>query len=456
MSTGSHGSQTFSHRRALRAGSASFVGTSIEFYDFYIFATAAALVFGPLFFPDADPIAGVLYSFATYAVGFFFRPLGAFIFGHVGDRHGRRLSLVLTLLLMGVATTLVGVLPTYETAGVLAPSLLIFLRALQGIAVGGEWGGAVLMSVENAPDRFKGFYGAFPQLGNPMGALMASGIFALLTIGGSDFLEAGGWRIPFLLSAVLIAVGFWVRYRVEESPVFETEVAEDVHQELPLKSAIVRNWKIILLGVGLIPISTGGYYIVTTFATAYGTEPAFGVGISENDILTILTVAALCELLSTLLIGAIADRVGRKRAMFVGLLLTAALVVPMFVTMDPDNIVLMFVLFAVVRILMNFAWAPMASILAQMFDPRARQTSLSVSYAVGAAIWGGLAPVTATALFNATGTIWSVIGLFGAMTLVSLVCLAAAPQRTDDTFEEDLAAKAAKDQPGGTAPDQDT
>ncbi|MGC0144635.1 MFS transporter [Pseudactinotalea sp. Z1732] len=260
--------QTFSHRRALRAGMASFVGTSIEFYDFYIFATAAALVFGPLFFPDAAPITGVLYSFATYAVGFFFRPLGGVIFGHVGDRFGRQRSLVMTLVLMGVATTAVGVLPTYESVGVLAPILLIVLRALQGIAVGGEWGGAVLMSVENAPNRFKGFYGAFPQLGNPMGALLASGIFWLLTVNDSQFLYEWGWRIPFLLSAVLIAVGFWVRYTVEETPVFTSEIEQDTKEELPVKAAFLRNWKLILLGVGLIPISTGGYYMVTTFATA--------------------------------------------------------------------------------------------------------------------------------------------------------------------------------------------
>lgn len=437
--------QTFSHRRALRAGMASFVGTSIEFYDFYIFATAAALVFGPLFFPEAAPITGVLYSFATYAIGFFFRPLGGIIFGHVGDRFGRQRSLVMTLLLMGIATTAVGLLPTYESVGVLAPILLIVLRALQGIAVGGEWGGAVLMSVENAPNRYKGLYGAFPQLGNPMGALLASGVFALLTINDSGFLYDWGWRIPFLLSAVLIAVGFWVRYTVEETPVFTTEVEQDTEKELPVKAAFVRNWKLILLGVGLIPISTGGYYMVTTFATAYGTEPAFGIGISENQMLTILSVAAFGELVSCLIIGWLSDKIGRKRAMGGGLVVTATLVVPMFLTMSPDNVGLMFVLFTAVRIGMNFAWAPMASILAQVFPPHSRQTSLSISYSIGAAIWGGLAPVTATALYQATDTIWSAIFLYFAMTAISIVCLALAPQRTDEVFEEDvLAARAAR------------
>ncbi|GAA4283327.1 MFS transporter [Brevibacterium daeguense] len=426
----------FSHRRAIRAGFASFVGTSVEFFDFYIFATAAALVFGPLFFPDADPVTGVLASFATYAVGFLFRPLGGIIFGHIGDRIGRQRSLVLTLLLMGVGTTLVGVLPTFETAGIWAPILLIFLRALQGLAVGGEWGGAVLMSVENAPDRFKGLYGSFPQLGNPMGALMASGIFALLTINGQDFLLDGGWRIPFLLSAVLIAVGFWVRYTVEETPVFQAEVAEGNIQKFPLKVAVQKNWRAILLGMGLIPISTGGYYIVTTFATTYGTEPSFGVGITANDMLNVLSVAALAELISTIFIGVLADKIGRKTAMLGGLLLTGGLVIPMFLTMSPDNLLLMFILFSFARVAMNGAWAPLGAIMAQMFEPESRQTSLSVSYSFGNAIWAGFSPLVATWLYQQTGSVWSVIAMFLIMTAISVVCLIAAPQKKDPVLEE--------------------
>lgn len=429
-STTPHGS--FSHKRAIRSGMASFVGTTIEFYDFYIFATAAAIVFGPLFFPGADPLLGILYSFATYAVGFFFRPLGAIIFGHVGDRFGRKRSLFLTLLLMGAATTLVGVLPTYEQAGALATVLLVIMRAAQGLAVGGEWGGAVLMSTENAPEKFKGFYGAFPQLGNPMGALLASGIFSLLTVNGNDFLLNGGWRIPFLISAVLIGVGFWVRYSIEETVVFEKEVAHETKHEMPLKAAIKNNWRPMLLGIGLVPISTGGYYLVTTFATTYGTEPSFGIGISENLMLNVLAVAALAELLSTLVVGAISDKIGRKRTMAITLVLNALLIIPMFLTMGPDNVVLMFILFALFRIFMSGAWAPLSSIMSQMFHPQSRQTSLSLSYGVGNALFGGLAPITATALYGATGTIWSVIILYIGMSTMSLICLILAPQRNDD------------------------
>lgn len=435
--------QEFSHRRALRAGVASFVGTAIEFYDFYVFATAAALIFGPLFFPDIEPGLAVLASFATYATGFLVRPLGGILFGHIGDRLGRQRSLVLTLLLMGVATTLVGVLPTYETIGFMAPVLLVFLRLMQGLAVGGEWGGAVLMSVENAPERFKGFYGAFPQLGNPMGALMATGIFSLLTLGGTDFLMEWGWRIPFLLSAVLIAVGFWVRNRIEETPVFERELKRrkaepEVKKELPLKVALRNNWRTILIGIGLIPISTGGYYIVTTFATAYATgDPLF---FDETLILNILTVAAFCELVSTLFIGMAADKFGRKKTMAIGLIGTSVLVIPMFLTMSTGPIWLMFVLFALVRVVMNATWAPLASIMSQMFDVESRQTSLSLSYSTGNAIWAGLSPLVATSLFLATGTIWSVIFLFIGLAVLSLISLAFTPQIKDYVFDPRTAA----------------
>lgn len=361
----------------------------------------------------------------------------------------------MTLVLMGVGTTLVGLLPTHASIGIAAPILLLILRILQGIAVGGEWGGAVLMAVENAPEKYKAVYGAFPQLGNPMGALLASGIFALLTWGGTGFFDSGGWRIPFLLSAVLVGVGFWVRYTVEETPDFEAQQAEADKKELEpsLKETIRENWHSIPLGIGLVPISTGGYYIVTTFATAYGTEASFDVNISEGDLLTILTVASFFELISTLFIGMAADRIGRKRTMSGALVLSAIMVIPMFLTMGPDNLLTMFILFTVVRVLLNGTWAPLASILSQMFKARARQTSLSVTYTVGVAIWAGLSPIIATGLYSLTDTIWSVIGLFAAMTLLSLFCLAAAPEYHDrDVFAHETVSPEDSDVDDSAAP----
>lgn len=434
---------SFSHKRALHAGFASFVGTSIEFYDFYVYATAAAIVFPKLFFPEVSPLLGVMAAFATYAVGFFVRPLGGILFGYIGDKHGRRLSLVLTLILMGVSTALVGVLPTYATMGVWASVLLLLLRVAQGLAVGGEWGGAVLMAVENAPEKYKAFYGAFPQLGNPMGALLATGIFALMTINGNDFMMAWGWRIPFLLSVVLIGIGFWVRYTVEETPVFEQRQAEleadPKKEEESLWIAVRGNWKTILIAIGLIPISTGGYYVVTTFATSYATGDIANIHMDVNLFLNVLTVAALFELVSTLPIGVLADRWGRKRVMSASLLCFFAISIPMFLTLGTAPVWTIFVIFAATRVIMNGTWAPLASILSQMFGPDSRQTSLSVSYSIGVAIWGGLAPIVATALYGAFDSIWAVIFMIGVMVLLSLICLALAPQLEDHAFAQDSA-----------------
>lgn len=415
--------------RARRAGLAAFVGTTIEWYDFYVYATAAALVFGPLFFPSEDPLAETASAFATFAVAFLVRPLGGILFGHIGDKLGRRRSLVLTLLLMGVSTVLVGLLPTYADIGFMAPVLLIALRALQGLAVGGEWGGAVLMSVEHAPARSKTFYGGFTQLGNPAGALLASGVFALMTRAGDDFIIDGGWRIPFLLSIVLIGVGLWVRYRVEESPVFEQKV-EGRKQSMPLAFALRANWLPILLGIGLLPISTGGYYLATTFATAYATGE--GVGLSEQLILDAMTVASLVEFLVTLPIAWLGDRWGRKNVMYIGLV-TSVLTFAPFLLVMPDRVEpLVFLLASLVRIAMSGTYAPIAAILAQMFRPQARYTSIALSYGVGAAIWAGFSPWFATQLIAWTGSVWSVIAMFVGMAIIAGICTRLAPQHSDE------------------------
>ncbi|GAA4064705.1 MFS transporter [Agromyces indicus] len=420
---------TTSHRSARRAGFAAFVGTTIEWYDFYVYATAAALVFGPLFFPSGDPLAETAAAFATFAVAFVVRPFGGILFGHIGDKLGRRLSLVLTLLLMGIATVLVGLLPTYETIGLAAPILLIFLRALQGLAVGGEWGGAVLMSVEHAPEKSKTFYGGFTQLGNPAGALLASGVFAIMTRFGDDFIINGGWRIPFLLSIVLIGVGLWVRYRVEETPVFEQKVGGR-KQSMPLAFALRNNWKPILLGIGLLPISTGGYYLATTFATAYATgEP---ISISEQVILDAMTIASFVEFVVTLPIAWLGDKWGRKNIMYIGLVTSVLTFIPFMLVLPGRIEPLIFLLASLVRIAMSATYAPIAAILAQMFRPQARYTSIALSYGVGAAIWAGFSPWFATMLIAWTGSIWSVIAMFAGMAILAGICTKLAPQHSDE------------------------
>lgn len=307
-----------SHRRALRAGFAASVGTTIEWYDFYIYATAAAIVFPQVFFPEVDRTLGTLASFGTYAVAFFVRPLGGIIFGHIGDRLGRKPALTITLLIMGIATVLVGCLPGYATLGATAAFFLIALRIVQGLAVGGEWGGASLMAVESAPEKFKTFYGGFTQLGNPLGALLSSGAFWALSLMGEDALFSWGWRIPFLASIVLIGVGIWVRLRVEETPVF---VEADESKSTPILYALRFNWYPILLGFGMVAIASGGYYLATTYVQSYATSP--DVGLAASIILGAMTVASFLEAVVTLPLAWLGDKWGSKMLMYLGVGLSA-------------------------------------------------------------------------------------------------------------------------------------
>ncbi|MDH6289087.1 MFS transporter [Rhodococcus opacus] len=417
--------------KARRAGFAAFVGTTIEWYDFYVYAMAAALVFGEIFFPsDTDRLTGIAAAFATYAVGFFARPLGGIVFGHVGDRVGRRTALVVTLTLMGAGTFLIGALPTYAQIGFWAPLLLVMLRFVQGFAVGGEWGGAVLMAVEHAPEDKKTFYGGFAQLGNPAGALLATGFFSVLSTFGDDALRDWAWRLPFLCSALLIGVGLLVRLKVEESPVFESEVQTATEPEaLPLKYAIVTNWRPILLGMGILPVAVGGYYLVTTFITAYATDP--DVGLSETLVLNALSVAAVVELIATLGVAWLGDKVGRIRVVIYGLLAVAVLAAPQFLVLKSGSVILIFLTFAVMRLVLAATYGPIAAVLSQMFRPQARYTSISLAYQGAGAIFGGLSPLVSTLMFQATGSVWPVIGLLIGMCAVSILCLLVAPQHVD-------------------------
>lgn len=419
-----------------RAAFAAFVGTTIEWFDFYVYATAAALVFGTKFFPaGTDPLVGLMASFATFSVGFFARPVGGIVFGHFGDRLGRKSALVTTLLMMGVATFAVGLLPTYAQAGFWAPLALVVLRFVQGIAVGGEWGGAVLMAVEHAPEQKKTFYGAFAQLGNPAGALLATGSFSLITaVGGDPLLQAWGWRLPFLASIVLVLVGLFIRLKVEESPVFKAvrERTAAVPAEMPLREAVRTSWRTLLLGFGALPVAVGGYYIVTTFLQAYAITE---VGVSTQVILNALSVAAFVELVATLGVSWLGDRFGARRVVIIGLLAVAVAAVPQFLAMGWGT-VMIFVSVSVMRLAMAATYGPIARILSQMFPSRVRYTSVSLSYQVAGAVFGGLAPVACTALLTVTGSIYPVAGLLIAMALVSIFCLAKAPDYDDDQVLE--------------------
>ncbi|WP_017597434.1 MFS transporter [Nocardiopsis lucentensis] len=417
--------------RPARAAVAAFVGTTIEWFDFYVYATAAGLVFGTLFFPgDIDPMVGLMASFATFAVGFFARPLGGVVFGHFGDRLGRKSALVTTLLMMGVATFCVGLLPTYAQVGFVAPLLLVVLRFVQGIAVGGEWGGAVLMAVESAPEERKTFYGSFAQLGNPAGALLATGSFGLITAWDSDLLYTWGWRLPFLASCLLVLVGLVVRLKVEESPVFEAarENRAAEPEGPPLRETLRTSWRAVLLGIGVLPVAVGGYYVVTTFLQAYGVTEA---GISEQLILSGLTLAAFVELFATLATAWLGDRFGTARIVTVGLAAVAVLALPQFLVLETGSAVLIVLMLCLMRVAMAAVYGPIARVLAQMYPPRVRYTGISVSYQVAGALFGGLSPLACTALFALTGSILSVAVLLVVMALVSIACLSRAPRHSD-------------------------
>lgn len=413
----------------MKAGMGAFVGTTIEWYDFYVYATAAAIVFPSLFFPEQDRFVGTMAAFAGSAIAFFVRPLGGIIFGHIGDKIGRRPALVATLVLMGVATVAVGLLPTYAQIGVGAPILLILLRAAQGLAVGGEWGGAALMSVESAPPKQRVFFGGFTQLGNPAGAMLASGAFYLISLGGDDFLMEWGWRIPFLVSIVLIGVGFWVRSKVEESPVFEEKV-EGREQSAPLIFALKNNWWPIILGVMILPIASGFYYLATTFIQNYATSPE--IGIPVDHVLLAMTLASFVELLVTMPLAYLGDKWGGKMMMYIGVIGSFVTMVPLLLVIGGGQIAMMYLLVSVVRVMMSATWAPLATLMAQMFRPQSRYTSMSLAYGVGAAIWGGLTPIAAVWLIELTGTPWSVVILVAAMALINFVAMYLAPQHSDE------------------------
>ncbi len=421
-----------SHRRALKAGFAASVGTTIEWYDFYVYATAAAIVFPRVFFPDAEPTLATLASFGTYAVAFFVRPLGGVIFGHVGDRLGRKPALTITLLLMGVATVLVGCLPGYASIGITAPILLIVLRIAQGLAVGGEWGGASLMAVESAPAKFKTFYGGFTQLGNPLGALLSSGAFWVLSLMGDDVLFSWGWRVPFLASIILIGVGIWVRLRIEETPVFEKLGGPGAGEPTttPILHALRFNWYPILLGFGMVAIASGGYYLATAYVQSYATSEE--IGLAASVILGAMTIASFLEALVTLPLAWLGDRWGGKMMMYLGVGLSFLCSIPLVLSIEAHSVALIYILVCAIRVTMSATWAPLSALMSQMYRPQARYTSMSLAYGVGAAVWGGLSPIAATSLQAGTGTVWSVIGLFAFLSVVAWVSTALAPQHSDD------------------------
>ncbi len=400
---------------------ASFIGTTIEWYDFFLYGTAAALVFSKLFFPTFDSLAGTLASFGTYAVGFLARPIGGIVIGHYGDKIGRKSMLVLTLVIMGVATFLIGLLPTYSSIGPWAAVLLVGLRLVQGFGVGGEWGGAVLMAVEHAPANQRGFYGSWPQMGVPAGLLISTVVFSQFAKLPEDQFLAWGWRVPFLISIILVAIGLVIRLRILETPAFEKMKEKKKEAMMPILEVLRKYPKQVLLAVGARMAENGGFYIYTVFMLIYGTQHSH---ITRTVALNGVMIAATCSLIAIPFYGALSDRLGRRPVYIFGAVMTAVLAFPLFWLFDTGSTPLVWLALVLVIV---FAHAPMygpqAALLSELFGTRVRYSGASLGAQLASIVAGGLSPFIATALLPSYGRVGLALYLaaMGAVTVVSVL-----------------------------------
>ncbi|WP_405474373.1 MFS transporter [Streptomyces canus] len=407
-----------------RLAAASLAGTAIEFYDFFVYGTAAALVLGPLFFPTFSPLAGTLAAFGTFGVGFVARPLGSVLFGHIGDRHGRRPVLVASLLLTGAATVAVGCVPTYDTLGVAAPVLLLVLRFLQGLGLGGEWGGAVLLTAEHAPAERRGLWTSFPQVGPALGFLLANGVVLALSTALSEAqFAAWGWRVPFWAAGVLAAVGLWLRSSLPESPGF---LEIDDHARVPLAEVVRDHGRLVLLTAGALAIGYAIFYTVTTWSLAYGTER---LGVSRAVMLTCIMAAVLVKGSLTPVAALLGDRYGRRPLCLAGCAAAALWMFPMVALLATGEPLLIFLGFLGAMIAFITMFAVVAAYLAELYEPRVRCTGAAVGYNLGGVVGGALTPIVATALVEHGGRVpWGVGAYLTGIALLSLGCFALLPE----------------------------
>lgn len=407
-----------------RLAAASLAGTAIEFYDFFVYGTAAALILGPLFFPTFSPVAGTLAAFATFGVGFVARPLGSVLFGHIGDRRGRRPVLVASLLLTGASTVAVGCVPTYDTIGVAAPLLLLVLRFLQGLGLGGEWGGAVLLTVEHAPAGRRGLWSSFPQVGPALGFLLANGVVLGLSSALSEAqFAAWGWRVPFWAAGVLAVVGLWLRSSLAESPSF---LELDDHTRVPLVEVVRHHWRLLLLTGGALAIGYAIFYAVTTWSLAYGTER---LGVSRGVMLTCIMGAVVVKGALTPLVALLGDRYGRRPLCLIGCAAAALWMFPMVALLATGAPLPMFLGFLGAMLSFITMFAVIAAYLPELYEPRVRCTGAAVGYNLGGVLGGALTPIVATALAEQGGRVpWGVAAYLTVIALCSLACFAMLPE----------------------------
>jgi len=419
-STYAETAQTSPGNSPARVATASFIGTAIEFYDFYVYATAAALVIGPVFFPQTSGTAQMLSAFLTFGIAFLARPLGSALFGHFGDRIGRKSTLVASLLLMGVCTTLIGVLPGYDSIGAWAPILLCVLRFGQGLGLGGEWGGAALLATENAPKGKRAWFGMFPQLGPSIGFLAANGLFLTLAMTLTDEqFRSWGWRIPFLLSAALVIVGLYVRLKLEETPVFAKAIARHERVKMPVVELFANYWMPVLLGASAMVVCYALFYISTVFSLSYGVST---LGYSRETFLGLLCFAVLFMALATPLSAWLSDKYGRKPVLIVGAILAILSGFTMQPLLTSGSTAGVALFLAIELFLMGVTFAPMGALLPELFPTHVRYTGASAAYNLGGIVGASAAPFFAQKLVTMGGLSW-VGGYVSAAALLSLIAV---------------------------------
>jgi metabolite-proton symporter len=412
---------------------ASFIGTTIEWYDFLLYGTAAALVFNKLFFPELDAAVGTVAALGTFATGFVARPIGAAIFGHFGDTRGRKSMLFITLLIMGISTVLVGLLPTYERIGLLAPLLLILLRLCQGIGLGGEWGAAVLLAVEHAPTNRRGFFGSWPQMGAPAGLLLANLLFlAVASLPEQQFMT-WGWRVPFLLSIVLVALGLIVRRAIAESPAFTQLVATHQQSRQPLREVLVRHHRLVLLTAGARCVEIGFLNVLSTFILSYAT---LNLGFPRPAVIGAMVIVILFTMLVIPLAGAASDYVGRRTVYLFGAASATLLIVPACLLIDARQIGLLTIGLVIGIFGAAVAFGPQATFFAELFGTRVRYTGASLGFQLGSVLAGGLAPVIAASLAAAWGSLAPVAWFLVSLGVITLACVRALHETRPSTARQ--------------------
>jgi MHS family shikimate/dehydroshikimate transporter-like MFS transporter len=386
---------------------ASAIGTAVEWYDFFLYGTASALIFGKLFFPTFDPLTGTLAAYGTFAVGFAARPIGGVVCGHFGDRIGRKSMLVVTLLIMGIGTFMIGLLPTYEDIGIWAPVLLVMLRLAQGFGLGGQWGGAVLMTVEHSPHGKRGFYGSLPQVGLPVGLLTSTFVFGLISRLPEEALFSWGWRVAFLISIILVVVALYVRLAIVEPPAFEAVKKSHATAKIPILEALRQHPGSVLLVMGARIAENGAFYLYSVFVITFATLPS--IGFPSSAALNAVTIAAAIQLFTIPAFGALSDRLGRRPVYLFGAIFTAVFAFPFFWLIE-TSLANLLILSVVLALSVGHAamYAPQASFVSELFGTRVRYSGLSLGYQLASVLAGGLSPLIATSLFAKFESSWPI------------------------------------------------